>query len=278
MPKERTSPIAVVRSQPDAWSNLREFTKARIGLGRAGASIPTQRLLEFQLAHARARDAVHCELDADALLKDLGAAGVESLVLSSAAPDRHTYIQRPDLGRILADESKASIEKRRNESAFDVVIVVADGLSALAVQRHALPLILRMQPHLQGEGWRAAPCCIVRQGRVAIGDEIASLLPAQMSIVLIGERPGLSSPDSLGAYLTWNPLPGRSNAERNCVSNIRPEGLSYAAAAFKLLHLMRQARARKLSGIMLKDDVVLPSAPELLKLFPDVSEGSSPNN
>lgn len=270
MPKDRA--VAVIRSQPDPWSRLREFTSARIGLGRAGASIPTQRLLEFQLAHARARDAVHCALDIEALRKQLSAIGVESKVLSSAAADRHTYIQRPDLGRILGDESKALLERNRDRPAFDAVFVVADGLSALAVQRHTVPLIQRMQPHLAKEGWRMARCCVVRQGRVAIGDEIAALLPAQMSIVLIGERPGLSSPDSLGAYLTWNPLPGRSNADRNCVSNIRPEGLSYAAAAFKLLHLMRQARARKISGIQLKDDAVLPSAPELLKLFPDVTK------
>ena len=260
---------AIVRTQRDPWNTLRRFTTARIGLGRAGGSIPTRELLDFQLAHARARDAVHCELDIEAFRAQLNARQFDSLALVSAAGDRHTFIQRPDLGRILDEKSKTLLETRPHVQAWDAVFVIADGLSALAVERHALPLIDMMQAHLGREGWRVAPCCLVSQGRVAIGDEIGALLPAQMSVMLIGERPGLTSPDSLGAYLTWNPLPGRSNAERNCVSNIRPEGLSYAAAAFKLLHLMRQSRSRKLSGLALKEDAVLPGAYELLMLFPD---------
>ncbi|MEO8005869.1 MAG: ethanolamine ammonia-lyase subunit EutC [Betaproteobacteria bacterium] len=272
MAKAPVQRFAVVNSKPDPWSSLRRFTSARIGLGRAGGSIPTQKLLEFQLAHARARDAVNCVLHTGTLQAELSAKQVKSLVLASAAPDRHTYIQRPDLGRILSDESKALLESKAQQGQpSDIVFVIADGLSALAAQRHAVPLLATMQRALQREGWRVAPCCIVTQGRVAIADEIGALLSAQISVMLIGERPGLSSPDSLGAYLTWNPTPGRSNAQRNCVSNIRPEGLSYAAAAFKLLHLLRQARDRKLSGLQLKEDAALPGAAELLKMFPDVT-------
>ena len=258
-----------VRVQRDSWHTLRRFTSARIGLGRAGGSIPTRELLEFQLAHAQARDAVHRSLDIGAFSETLRARQIDSLALASAAGDRHTFIHRPDLGRILDEKSKRLLQARASAQSWDVVFVIADGLSALAVERHALPVIEMTRAHLTREGLRIAPYCLVSQGRVAIGDEIGALLPAQLSVVLIGERPGLSSPDSLGAYLTWNPLPGRSNAERNCVSNIRPEGLNYAAAAFKLLHLMRQARARKLSGIALKEDAALPAPVELLKLFPE---------
>jgi ethanolamine ammonia-lyase small subunit len=261
-------PPGTADTQPDPWNALRRFTAARIGLGRAGGSLPTRPLLDFQLAHARARDAVHRELDVEALRNALGARTFDSFVLASAAVDRHTFIQRPDLGRILDEKSRTFLEIRPHALVWDAVFVIADGLSALAAQRHAVPLIEMMRPHLEQEGWRIAPCCLVSQGRVAIGDEIGALLPAQMSVMLIGERPGLTSPDSLGAYLTWNPLPGRSNAERNCISNIRPEGLSYASAAYKLLHLMRQSRARKLSGLALKEDAVLPGAAELLELFP----------
>ena len=260
-------PECGVRAQRDSWSTLRRFTSARIGLGRAGGSIPTQELLDFQLAHAKARDAVNHAFDIPAFGEELEALQINSLALASAACDRHTYIQRPDLGRILDEDSKVLLQARAGKQSPDVVFVIVDGLSARAVERHALPLIEMTRVQLLHEGWRIAPYCLVNQGRVAIGDEIGALLDAQLSVVLIGERPGLSSPDSLGAYLTWNPLPGRSNAERNCISNIRPEGLSYAAAAFKLLHLMRQARVRKLSGIRLKEDAPLPSPAELKRLF-----------
>ena len=257
-----------VRVQRDSWSALRRFTSARIGLGRAGGSIPTRELLDFQLAHARARDAVNHAFDITAFSEDLRTRQIESLALGSAAGNRQTFIQRPDLGRILDQDSKTLLQSRAGSRSYDVVFVIADGLSALAVERHALPVIEMTRLHLVREGWRIAPYCLVNQGRVAIGDEIGALLDAQMSVVLIGERPGLSSPDSLGAYLTWSPLPGRSNAERNCISNIRPEGLNYAAAAFKLLHLMRQARARQISGIALKEDAPLPAPVVLQKLFP----------
>ncbi len=240
---------------PDPWSALTRFTPARIGLGRAGGSIPTKPLLEFQLAHARARDAVQRDLDADAVQGALTERGFEVLRLQSAAPDRRTFIQRPDLGRILNREAKALLESQAHTGeAFDAVFVVADGLSALAIERHAPALLEHIAPKLADARWRLASVCLVRQGRVAVGDEIGALLSAAMTVVLIGERPGLSSPDSLGVYLTWDPVPGRSNAERNCISNVRPEGLSYALAAHKLFYLMTEARRRKLSGVALKEE------------------------
>lgn len=267
MAKRPVNTESGARAGRDSWNALRRFTSARIGLGRAGGSIPTRELLDFQLAHAKARDAVNHAFDIPAFRKELDAREISSLALASAAGDRHTYIQRPDLGCVLDEKSKTLLQSQAGDQSCDVVFVIADGLSPLAVERHALALIEMTRVQLLREGWRIAPCCVVSQGRVAIGDEIGALLAAQMSVVLIGERPGLSSPDSLGAYLTWDPLPGRSNAERNCVSNIRPEGLDYAAAAFKLLHLMRQARARKLSGIRLKEDAPLPAPAELKRLF-----------
>ncbi len=244
----------------DPWSALRSFTAARIGLGRAGGSIPTAPLLEFQLAHARARDAVWRQLDAAALARQLAERGWEVLPLHGAAPDRRTYIQRPDLGRILSAESRARLAARSPPPApYDAAFVIADGLSALAVERHAAPLLDLLAPRLAAAGWRLAPASVVEQGRVAIGDEIGAALPARLVAMLIGERPGLSSPDSLGVYLTWHPLPGRSNAERNCISNVRPEGLSYALAAHKLLYLMIEAERRRLTGVELKE--VAPQLP-----------------
>jgi ethanolamine ammonia-lyase small subunit len=255
----------------DPWRALRRFTAARIGLGRAGCSLPTAPLLQFQLAHARARDAVQAELDTaalqDALKRESG--GAEVLLLDSGAPDRRTFVQRPDLGRILSDASRALLAARPPPAQpYDIAMVVADGLSARAVQAHAVPLIAHIVPTLVAAGWTLAPVCIVRQGRVAIADEIGALLPARLAVILIGERPGLSSPDSLGIYLTWEPLPGRSNAQRNCISNVRPpQGLSYPAAAHRLWHLMTEARRRRLSGVELKEDApALPEA-ELARLY-----------
>ena len=254
-PPADRAPRASDLARPDPWRALSRFTAARIGLGRAGGSIPTEPLLEFQLAHARARDAVQRDLDTDALQGEMIKRGFEVFRLQSAAHDRRTFIQRPDLGRILAPEAKALLEQEASATApFDVVFVVSDGLSAQAVERHAPALLERIAPKLADANWRVAPICLVRQGRVAVGDEIGALLPAAMTVMLIGERPGLSSPDSLGVYLTWDPVPGRSNAERNCISNVRPEGLSYAAAAHKLLYLMTEARRRKLTGVRLQED------------------------
>jgi len=220
------------------WQHLRDLTAARIALGRAGHSLPTRELLDFQLAHARARDAVHCRLDVRGLLENVG-----GISLHSAAPDRATYLRRPDLGRRLDSESAALL----HPGDFDAVIVIADGLSATAVHRHARSLLDSLLPLLPT--WSLAPICVVEQGRVAIADEIGERLQARLSIILIGERPGLSSPDSLGAYLTWSPRAGRTDAERNCVSNIRPEGLLPELAAQRIAMLMNAARERQLSGV-----------------------------
>ncbi len=235
---------------------LRDFTSARVELGRAGASIPTQALLEFQLAHARARDAVHLPLAVNSLVLELKQKNLASVTLASLARDRDEYLRRPDLGRRLSDDSRKRLtalpgEHEPGEREYDAAFVIADGLSALAVHRHAVPLLDLL---LQDLDSRIAPIAIVEQGRVAIGDDIGELLGARMVVVFIGERPGLSSPDSLGAYLTWQPRPGRTDAERNCISNIRADGLSYAAAAHKLLFLIHESRRLKLSGVRLKED------------------------
>jgi ethanolamine ammonia-lyase small subunit len=226
--------------------DLRSFTPARVALGHTGHSLPTAELLRFQLDHARARDAVQRPLDPASL-------GLPHLLLRSAAPDRATYLRRPDLGRTLTAPSRASLQK----GDYDAAIVIADGLSALAIQHHAAPLMEALMLRLSDEPWRLAPLTVVLQGRVAIGDEIGALLGARQVIVFIGERPGLSSPDSLGIYLTWDPRPGRTDAERNCISNVRAEGISYANAAHKLHFLMREARIRKLSGVGLKENAPL---------------------
>jgi len=182
--------------------------------------------------------------------------GLDVWVVHSAAPDRQTYIQRPDLGRIL-DDASTSLLKSHQLASYDAVFIVADGLSASAIERHAAALLDHIMPMLADAQWRVAPVYVVGQGRVAIGDEIGALLGASLSVILIGERPGLTSPDSLGIYLTWDPLPGRTNAQRNCISNVRPQGLSYEVAARKLFYLMTAARQRKLSGVELKDEAPL---------------------
>ena len=228
---------------PTLWRDLRRFTPARIALGRAGNGLPTAAHLAFQAAHAAARDAVHAELDIDTLAADLAAAGLSSTTVHSACPDRRTYLLRPDLGRRLADNQPLT-------PAPGIAFVICDGLSATAVQRHAAPLLAQVMPSLGQIG----PVVIARQGRVALGDAIGAALGAQAVVVLIGERPGLSSPDSLGAYLTWQPRPGRSDAERNCISNIRPEGLAIADAGEKLLWLIGAMRRLGLTGVALKDE------------------------
>lgn len=229
------------------WTALRSFTPARIALGRAGSALPTGELLRFGLAHARARDAVHRALDAEKLIFELSSLNLSSQVVRSAAPDRATYLRRPDLGRRLSQNSFLS----KNEK--QLALVIADGLSALAVERHAVALV-RALIALAPQRWASAPAAIALQGRVALGDEIGARLGAQLVVVLIGERPGLSSPDSLGAYLTYAPRIGRSNAERNCVSNIRPEGLGYEAAARRIDWLAAAGLARGLTGVALKDE------------------------
>ena len=238
------------------WLQLRRLTPARIALGRTGTSLPTSAQLDFQFAHAQARDAVHLPFDHAGLSAQLSERGRESLLLHSAALDRNSYLQRPDLGRKLSDDSAQSLRDylAAHPGGVDLVIVVADGLSALAVHRHTLPFLTRLEEQMSGDGWSIAPMVLVEQGRVAIGDEIGQLLGAKMVVMLIGERPGLSSPDSLGLYFTYNPKVGLTDAYRNCISNVRLEGLSYGMAAHRLLYLMREACRRQLSGVNLKDE------------------------
>jgi ethanolamine ammonia-lyase small subunit len=242
---------------PDALAALRvagrAFTPARVGLGRTGVSLVTRDRLEFDRCHALARDAVHARLESSALARTLSdSLGGTVLRLHSAAPDRTTYLQRPDLGRALSDSSRKLLSARAEAhpgNTPDLALIVADGLSALAIERHAAPLLAEILPQL--DGWSIAPISIVEQGRVAIGDEIGFALHAQIAVILIGERPGLSSPDSLGAYITWEPRSGRTDAERNCISNIRPEGLNYTQAAVQLRVILEQARRRRLTGVAL---------------------------
>jgi ethanolamine ammonia-lyase small subunit len=234
------------------WSELRRFTAARIGLRRTGASLATAPLLDFQLAHARARDAVREPLDAARLAADLAGLGEPVVEVASAAQDRQSYLMRPDLGRRLAPNAQATLAPHAGN--HDVVFVVTDGLSARAVQTHARPVLGAALAALRAEAWRVAPIVIARHGRVAIGDAVAMALRATCVAVLIGERPGLSAPDSMGAYLTWQPQARTADADRNCISNIRPEGIGYADTAFKLAYLLQAMRARRISGVELKDD------------------------
>ena len=242
---------------PDPWDDLRAHTQARLALGRAGAALPTGELLRFGLAHAQARDAVHIPLDAEALAAQIQAQGCRTLRVHSAAPDRATYLLRPDLGRRLCEADAQALRAPGHgagdpASAPDLLLVVADGLSSLAVARQAPPLIDAIRQQAPA-GWTLGPVVIAQQARVALGDEVGALLGARLVAVLIGERPGLSSPDSLGIYLTWHPQVGRSDAQRNCISNVRPEGLPPAAAAARVWWLCQEARQIGLTGVGLKD-------------------------
>ena len=237
----------------DAWARLARWTPARIALGRAGASLPTQEVLGFALAHARARDAVHAAFDAADIARGLTGLGLETIEVESDAVERALYLRRPDYGRRLSQASRGRLQKRRSGQT-DLALVIGDGLSPAGVHAHAVPLIAALLPHLKSLKLSLAPVVIGRGVRVALGDEIGSLLRARLVAMLIGERPGLSSPDSLGVYLTFDPKPGRSDAERNCISNIRAEGLSYELAAFRLAWLAREALRRSLTGVKLKDE------------------------
>ncbi|NWC67828.1 ethanolamine ammonia-lyase subunit EutC [Pseudomonas sp. P7758] len=253
------------------WLELRRLTPARIALGRTGTSMPTGAQLDFQFAHAQARDAVHLPFDHVGLSSQLAERGRDSLLLHSAAVDRHSYLQRPDLGRRLSDESAQALRDyaAANPGGVDLAVVVADGLSALAVHKHTLPFLTRMEEQTHAEGWSLSPVILVEQGRVAVADEVGQLLGAKMVVILIGERPGLSSPDSLGLYFTYNPKVGLTDAYRNCISNVRLEGLSYGMAAHRLLYLMREACRRQLSGVNLKDEAQVQTLesddPDLMK-------------
>jgi ethanolamine ammonia-lyase small subunit len=238
--------------EKNSWQALRAFTNARIALGRAGNSLPTAPLLAFNLSHAQARDAVHHPLDADALHEQLRALGFATLDVHSAAPDREHYLRRPDLGRRLSDESRDALSKAAPGDAPEVVFVIADGLSAFAASKQSIPLLQAVSARLTD--WKMGPVVVARQSRVALGDEIGELLRTKLVVMLIGERPGLSSPDSLGIYLTYAPRVGCSDAQRNCISNVRPEGLNYDAAAHKLHYLLTHARRLGVTGVGLKDD------------------------
>ena len=252
MEKPRTPAVA------NPWQGLRRFTQARIALGRAGTSLPTERHLEFQIAHARARDAVHRALAIAPLKAALEQRGLEVVALRSAAGDRLIYLQRPDQGRRLDHDSREALEAHGAKGAYDAAFVIADGLSALAIEENALPLLDAALPLFAKKEWRIAPIAIVEQGRVAVGDEIGQIFGAGIVAILIGERPGLSSPDSMGIYLTHAPRVGTTDAQRNCISNIRRAGLSHEAAARKLHYLMSEARRRKLTGVGLKDESEAP--------------------
>ena len=228
-------------------ANLRGLTAARIGLPRSGASLGTAPLLDLRLAHARARDAVHAGLDHAALVPLLPQ---PVLCVESQAPDRRTYLMRPDLGRALAPAAADVLVPYAGD--YHLAVVLGDGLSALAVQRHAVPLLQRLLPALAD--WRLAPLTVVTGARVAVADAVAVALGAAAVLMLLGERPGLSAPDSLGAYLTWAPKPGTTDADRNCVSNIRPDGLTYDDAAYRLHHLLERARTSGRTGVALKDE------------------------
>jgi ethanolamine ammonia-lyase small subunit len=237
---------------PSRWAQIAALTPARIALGRSGASLPTREVLRFGLAHAQARDAVHEPFRPDAIVAGLAGLGLDALLVESAARSRTDYLRRPDLGRGLSPESRDALAARHG--AFDLAIVVADGLSSTAIHDNALPFVAALKPHLDRQGLTLAPVVVAAQARVALGDEAGGALGARMVAVLIGERPGLSSPDSLGAYLTFAPRPGLTDAARNCISNIRPGGLAFTDAAFKLAWLIDQGFRRSLTGVDLKDE------------------------
>jgi ethanolamine ammonia-lyase small subunit len=239
----------------DVWAPLRKLTSARIALGRAGGSMPTRHQLDFQLAHACARDAVWSHFDSDALAAELGKGGQPVIIVESAARDRAEFLQRPDLGRRLAPESRARLLQCPGAGTdVDLVIVVTDGLSALAVTTQSPPFLAELLDLLQHDSWSFAPVIVARHGRVALQDEIGQICRATISLILIGERPGLGSPDSMGVYFTYSPKPGNTDAERNCVSNIRQGGLPPVDAAHKVSHLLHACRKSATSGILLKDD------------------------
>ena len=246
----------------DPWTELQALTSARIALGRAGGSLPTAELLAFSAAHAAARDAVWSALDLDRLEADLAGAGVALPVvrLATQAADRETYLRRPDLGRRLAEADAVRLAGLAAPGGCDVALVLADGLSATATQAHGPALAALLVAALRARGLAVGPLALVRQARVAVMDPIGAALRARAAVVLLGERPGLTASDSLGAYLTFGPRPGRTDAERNCVSNVRPEGLPLPAAAELISWLLAEALRRGLSGVALKDERGLPGA------------------
>ncbi|HEV8378010.1 MAG TPA: ethanolamine ammonia-lyase subunit EutC [Tepidisphaeraceae bacterium] len=241
----------------DVWNSLRKYTPARIAIGRAGGSIPTEEVLDFAWAHAEARDAVKMELDVEKLATSIEGLGVKCMRLESAAGDRDTYVRRPDLGRRLSDASRKLLAQLTPPTAVcDAALIVADGLSAVAAQEQAVKVLEKLLPMLASSRISLGPICVAKNGRVAIEDEIGEMLKGTAAVILLGERPGLGTADSLGAYLVYQPKPGSTDADRNCVSNIRNAGLPPPAAAETIHYLLTEALRRKISGVMLKDERV----------------------
>lgn len=241
------------KERKDVYAAVKKFTPARIGLGTAGISLPAKEMLQFKMDHAHARDAVFSLLDTGALLHEMKQFNLPVYVLKSKAADKHTYLLRPDLGRRLHQDSMNQLKSASNIN-YDVCITITDGLSATAIHNHCIPLLARLMPLLDQIKTKTAPLCLVQYGRVAVADETSSLLNARLALVLIGERPGLSAHDSLGAYTTYNPKPGLTDESRNCVSNIRPAGLHYAQAADTIFYLIQKALELQLTGVGLKVD------------------------
>lgn len=247
----------LIKPSQDPWHTLKQFTPARIALGRAGISLPTKAHLDFQLAHAMARDAVASPLDFSVLKAELNGLGYETLRLESRAVSHESYLQRPDLGRLLSSESEAALRHAASQhKPVDLVIVVADGLSSKAIENHAAPLLRLLLQHVQDLGYALAPVCLVQHGRVAVGDAVSACWGARLCVVLIGERPGLSSPDSLGVYFTYGANADSTDADRNCISNIHHAGLSYGDALQRLSYLIVKADELGYSGVNLKDETV----------------------
>ena len=239
----------------DPWIALRRFTQARIALGRAGHAVPTQALLDFQLAHAQARDAVQLPWNIDAFAGQLRDIGEETLILQTPVSSRSEYLRRPDFGRVLTEESRIRLRNLK-ASGVDVALIVSNGLSSTAVERRGIALLQTILEGLRVRQFHIAPICLVANGRVALLDDIGSVLDARVAVIVIGERPGLSAADSLGVYLSYAPKKGNTDAERNCISNIHPpEGLSYESATRKLLYLIEESVRRGFSGVALKDEM-----------------------
>lgn len=235
----------------DPWHSLKQYTNARIAIGHSGASVPTSELLKFRMAHSLAKDAIYSEMNTLQLSTDLGHLGIDNTIVRSKVIDRKDYLLRPDKGRLLSDESTDMLQNSV-QNPVDSCIIIADGLSANAVNAHSIKLIQFLLPLLKD--WTFSPVILAKEGRVALSDPIGELLKARISLILIGERPGLSSPESMGAYITYHPKQGNTDEKRNCVSNIQPDGLSYEAAALKIAYLLQQMRTKQISGVLFKDN------------------------
>lgn len=252
----------IYTSSPDSWEELKKFTDARIALGHAGAALPTKARLEFQLAHAMARDAVHAKLNFPLMKERLQFTGLPVLYLQTEARDRHLYLKRPDLGRRLSEESAEILKKEYSflkKKDVDLCVIIGDGLSSFAVERN-VPGFLKEFLSSAPKEIQFAPLVLAEGARVALSDEIGEGFRAKIAVMLIGERPGLSSPDSLGLYFTYGPRVGKNDADRNCISNIRPEGLDWKSASRKAWYLIQKSLSLQLSGVNLKDDMSLESA------------------